>query len=100
MTVMLAEPEARLGVGVKVAVRVRPDPLIAPSVPPETTTSPALPSQLKDEPGSALKVNVMVAVSPALSADLSLLMLTPGIRVSMFTDGVVPAAPSLPARSW
>jgi hypothetical protein len=59
---MLAEPEARLAVGVKTAVRVKPDPLIAPSVPPATTTSPLLPSQAKVLPGSSLKLKVMVAV--------------------------------------
>ncbi len=73
-TVMLAVPPLVLAVGVKVAVRVRPEPLMAPSVPPETTTSPVDPSQVKVEPGSSLKVKVIVAVSPAFSV-LALLVI-------------------------
>ena len=80
---MLAVPEARLAVGVKVALRVRPLPLMAPKVPPLTTTSPLLPSQVKVVPGSSLKVKVMVAVWPAKSCDLSLLMVSVGATVSM-----------------
>ena len=96
---MLALPLAKLAVGVKTAVRFKPVPLIAPSVPPVTTTSPVLPFQLKLEPGFSLKLKVMVAVSPALSADLSLVMLKVGARVSMLIEGVVPAAPTLPTAS-
>ena len=57
-----AEPLARLAVGVKVAVRVSPEPEIAPSVPPVTTTSPVVPFQEKVLPGSSEKEKVMVAV--------------------------------------
>ena len=49
-------------VGVNTAVRVKPLPLIAPSVPLLTTTSPALPLQVKLVPGSSLNVNVMLAL--------------------------------------
>ena len=62
-------PLAKLAVGVKTAVRVRPVPLIAPNVPPVTATSPTEPFQAKLLPGSSENVNVMLAVSPALSAD-------------------------------
>jgi len=96
---MLALPEARLAVGVKVAVRVKPEPLMVPNVPPLTTTSPVLPFQVKVEPGSSLKVKVMVAVSAALSALTLLVMASVGASVSMLMLGVVPAPPVLPAAS-
>ncbi len=64
---MEAVPEL-LAVGVKVAVRVRPEPEMAESVPPETTTSPEVPSQTKELPGSSEKVKVMVAVCTAFRA--------------------------------
>ena len=56
---------------------------MAPKVPPLTTTSPVLLSQVKVVPGSSLKVKVMVAVWPAKSCDLSLLMVSVGATVSM-----------------
>ena len=59
---MLAVPETTLAVGVKLAVRVTPEPLMLPSVPPLTTTSPALDDHTKLLPGSSLKVKVMLAV--------------------------------------
>ena len=96
---MLALAEARPGVGVKVAVRVRPVPLMALKVPPLTTTSPVLPFQTKLLPGSSLKVKVMVAVSPDLTAATLLLMASVGAKVSIAIVGVVPAAPPLPAIS-
>ena len=92
---MLAEPEVKLPVGVKVAVRVKPLPLIAPKLPLLTTTS----SELKLEPGSSLKVKVIVAVSPALTALTLLVIAKVGARVSMLMLGVVPAPPVLPAAS-
>ena len=52
--------------GVKVAVRVRPEPLMAERVPPETLTSPLLPSQTKLLPGSREKEKVMIELSPTL----------------------------------
>ena len=97
-TVMLALPEAKLAVGVKVAVRVRPLPLIAPSVPPVTTTSPAVPFHVKVPPGSSLKVKVMVAVSPALSVALLLVIVSVGAVVSTMTVST-PLVPALFARS-
>ena len=60
---MLAEPEAKLAVGVKVAVRVRPVPLIALKVPPVVTMSAST-----KPTGASLNVKVIVAVSPALTA--------------------------------
>ena len=49
--VMLAAPLDKLAVGVKTAVRVRPVPLIALKVPPETVRSPVDPFQAKLAPG-------------------------------------------------
>ena len=65
--VMLALPLAKLAVGVKVAVRVSPVPLMALKLPLLTTTSPVLPFQTKVLPGSSLKVKVMLAVSPTFT---------------------------------
>ena len=92
-------PLARLLVGVKTAVRVKPVPLTAPSVPPVTSTSPVLPSQTKLPPGSSENVNVILAVSPALSVETLLPMLMVGAKVSMAMLGDVPALPGLPALS-
>ena len=64
------------------------------SVPLLVTTSPAA-----KPVGASLKVKLMVAVSPALSADLLLVMASVGARVSMAMVGVVPAPPLLPAAS-
>ena len=77
---MLALPEAVPTVGVKVAVRVRPLPLIALRLPPVTMMSPVVPSQAKLLPGSLLKVNVIVAVSPDLTAGTLLVMDSVGAR--------------------
>src|SRR4051812_5807136 len=97
---MLALPAAVPAVGVKVAVRVRPDdPEIALRAPPATTTSPDEPSQMKLEPGSSLKVKVMAAVSPIFNCDTSLVIASVGARVSMLMAGLVPAPPTLPATS-
>ena len=95
---MLALRAARFVVGVKVAVRVRPVPLMAPSVPPVTTTSPELPSQLKPV-GVSLKLKVIVAVLPAVSAATLLVIASVDARVSTARVGVVPATPALPAES-
>ena len=81
-TVMLAVPLAKLAVGVKTAVRVRPVPLMAPKLPPETNTSPELPSQAKLLPGSSENVNVMVAVSPIFKFDFEDVTATVGAVVS------------------
>ena len=61
-----AVPEV-LAEGVKVAVRVRPVPLMAERVPPDTEMSPSA-----KPVGASEKVKVMVAVSPAFSDALSL----------------------------
>jgi hypothetical protein len=92
---MLAVPVASPAVGVKVAVRVSPEPVRVPSVPPVTVRSPAS----KLAPGSSLKVKVMVAVWPAFTAPTLLLMASVGASVSMLIEGVVPAPPALPAAS-
>ena len=93
-TVMLALPEAKLAVGVKVAVRVRPVPLIALKVPPVVTMS------LSAKPtGVSLNVKVIVAVSPALRVLTLLVIAKVGAKVSMLTLGVVPAAPLFVAAS-
>ena len=51
--------------GVKVADRVRPEPVMDEREPPVTVISPVEPFQEKEEPGSSEKEKVMVAVSPA-----------------------------------
>ena len=76
---MLALPEATPDVGVKVALRVSPAPLMVPSVPPLVVTSPAA----KLVPGSSLKVKVMAALSPALTALTLLVIASVGASVSM-----------------
>ena len=96
---MLALPLAKLVDGVKVAVRVKPLPLIALKVPLLTTTSPELPFQVKLDPGSSLKVKVMVAVSPAVKVLTLLVIAKVGAKVSMLMLGVLPAPPVLPAVS-
>ena len=91
---MLALPEAKLAVGVKVAVRVRPVPLMALKVPPVVTMS------LSTKPtGVSLKVKVIVAVSPALRVLTLLVIARVGARVSMLMLGVVPAPPVFVAAS-
>ena len=60
--VMLALPLAKLGVGVNTAVRVRPEPLMALSVPLMMAMSPRLPFQETLWPGSSENVNVISAV--------------------------------------
>jgi hypothetical protein len=97
--VMLAAPLDKLAVGVKTAVRVRPVPLIALKVPPETVRSPVDPSHPKLVPGSSEKVKVMVAVSPTFSVATFDAIATVGARVSMVMEGDVPADPVLPAES-
>ena len=96
---MLALPLAKFAVGVNTAVRVRPVPLMALNEPPFTVMSPAEPSHVKLLPGFSEKVKVMLAVSPALSVDTLLVMLTVGAKVSMLMLDVVPALPALPAVS-
>ena len=71
-----------LAVGVKVAVRVRPVPEMAERVPPATTTSPVVPSQTNELPGSSENVKVIAAVCPAMRAAVLLVIVSVGARVS------------------
>ena len=96
---MLAEPVDKLSVGVKVAVRVSPVPLIALRVPPEIVRSPTVPFQAKLVPGSSEKVKVIAAVSPTFRVAISEVIVTVGASVSMVMEGEVPAEPVLPAES-
>ena len=96
---MLAEPLDKLAVGVKVAVRDNPVPLIALKVPPDTVKSPADPFQAKLVPGSSENVKVIAAVSPTFSAATLDVIATVGARVSIVIEGEVPASPVLPAAS-
>ena len=95
---MLALP-LKPGVGVKVAVRLKPVPLIAAKVPPLTARSPVLPFQAKLAPGSSLKRKVIHAVCPLPTSGLSLVMVTVGASVSTDKTSEAAAAPALPARS-
>ena len=96
---MEAVPALVLADGVKMALRVRPEPVMAERVPPVTATSPVVPSQEKEVLGSSEKVKVMVAVSPLFKVEALLVMAREGAWVSKVRDGVVPAPPLLPAAS-
>ena len=96
---MDAVPALVLADGEKVAVRVSPVPVMAESVPPETLTSPVVPFQEKELPGSSEKVKVMVAVSPLFKVGTLLVMVRVGAWVSKGRDRALPAAPRLPAGS-
>ena len=89
---MLDVPESTFSVGVKVAVRVSPVPLMLLKVPPLKTTSPMLDAQTKLLPGSSLKVKVMAAVSPAFKVATSDTMLTLGDIVSTKYRGLLATA--------
>ena len=80
---MEAVPALVLAAGVKVAVRVRPEPVMAERVPPVTATSPVVPSQEKELLGSSEKVKVMVAVSDALRVDWEAVIASVGAMVSV-----------------
>ena len=92
LTDRLAVPDTTLAVGVNVAVRVKPVPLMLPSVPPLTTTSPELDAQTKLLPGSSLRVKVMLAVSPDFKVATSEVMLTLGSVVSTKYSGLLATA--------
>ena len=79
---MLPGLDAVSGVGVKVAVRVSPEPEMAPKMPPTSTMSPVVPSQANVLPGSSENVKVMVAVWPVFSTLRSEVMLRLGGVVS------------------
>ena len=72
---------------VKVAVRVRPVPLMALMVPPVKDKSPAVPSQLKEVPGSSEKLNVNKLVRTLDNTLLLMLILTVGAFVSIMITG-------------
>ena len=87
-------PAARPFVGVKVAARVRPVPVMVLRVPLAVAIS------LSENPvGSFVKVKVMPATSPILTDDLEVEMITEGAEVSMVMAGDAPAAPRLPKAS-
>ena len=92
---MEAVPALVLADGVKMAVRVRPEPVVAERVPPVTETSP----EVNEVLGSSEKVKVMVAVSPLFKVEALLVMARVGAWVSKVRDGVLPAPPLLPAAS-
>ena len=79
---MLAVPLPWLATGVNTAVRVRAVPLMAPKLPPTSTTSPEVPFHAKLVPGSSENVKVMAAVSVEFKVDLSEVMATLGAVVS------------------
>ena len=90
---------AKFAVGVNMAVRVSPVPLMALKVPPVTVMSPTVPSQVNVLLGSSENVNVMLAVSPAFRVLTLELIAKVGVSVSIDKIGVVPATPLLPAAS-
>ena len=94
-TVMPAVPVARLGVGVKTAVRLRSVPLSALRLPPVVKMS----AKVKLLPGSSLKLKLISAVSPTLTAGVLLVIASVGTSVSIVMAGAVAAAPALPATS-
>ena len=78
-----AVPALVLAAGVKVAVKVLPTVrVIAESVPPVTMTSPVVPSQEKELPGSSEKVKVMVAIPFAMRVDWSAVIVSVGAIAS------------------
>ncbi len=92
-------PLAKLAVGVKTAVRVKPVPLMAPRVPPVTVMSPTEPFHAKLLPGSSVNVNMMLAVSPTFRVLTLEVIAKVGVNVSIDKIGVVPATPLLPSAS-
>ena len=75
---MEAVPALELADGVKMAVRVRPEPVVAERVPPVTETS----SDVNEVLGSSEKVKVMVAVSDVLRVDWEAVIASVGAMVS------------------
>ena len=83
--------------GRNTALRVRPVPPMAPSVPPLTVMSPVMPSHWKVLPGFSLKVKVMVALSPLFKLFWLAVMATVGatrsrLKVLLVQSDVLPAA--------
>jgi len=95
---MLGLPPVKSAAAVNVAVRVKPEPLMALNVPLATVTSPVFPSHKKVLPGSSVNVNVTVAVSPAFSAALSLVIFRVGASVSVEVAALPPPLEDPPAR--
>ena len=85
-------------VGVKVALRVKPVPLMAPKLPPLTSTLPCRPSQAKLAPGSSVKVKVTTVLWPMPSLSTAEVIARLGANVSTVIVRV-PARPRLPAAS-
>ena len=75
---MLAEPLAKLAVGVKVLRRTLPKPVSALRVPPVTVTS----AKEKLVPGSSVNVKQMRLVSPVFKLEAEEVMTTLGAVVS------------------
>ena len=99
---MLAVPLAKLALGVKVTVRVRPLPLMALSEPPVASTSPTVPFQAKLLPGSSENVKVMMADSSFFNVEKLDVMPTEGDAVStryktLSASLALPNAKALPA---
>ena len=69
------------------AVRVSPEPLMAPRVPFVMVMSPTLPSQLNEVPGSSEKVNVTRLVLTLDTMFRLMVMLTVGATVSISMAG-------------
>ena len=92
-------PLAKLAVGVKTAVRVKPVPLMAPRLPPVTVMSPIEPFHAKLMPGSSVNVKMILAVSPDFRVLTLEVIAKVGVSVSIDKIGVVHATPLLPAAS-
>ena len=92
---MLAVPEVVLLVGVKIALRVLPVPLMLPSVPPLVVMSKSA-----NPIRASLKVNVIVAVSPAFTAATLLVMASVGAMVSTRSRTIACRSPSTLPSAW
>ena len=85
--------------GVKIAVRVSPDPERAERLPPEIERSPLVPFQENESPGSSEKLKVMTAVCPLVNVLMSLLIITFGAVLSTIMASAGLLLDWLPARS-
>ncbi len=90
-----AVPDWTLAVGVKVSERARPEPGMLVMVPPVTVISPVW----MVVPTFSLKVNVMVAVWPALTAARLLVIATVVGTMSTVMFSELEATLTLPATS-
>ena len=87
-------PAARPFVGVKVAARVRPVPVMGLRVPLVVRMSASIKSVV-----TSVKVKVMVAVAPAFKSEADEVMVTLGATVSMVMPSEVNPTPLLPTVS-